>query len=257
MIIRATQRLMMSRAVDRTLPGYQRAQLGRVLGPAERRVGPERRREPRVEHVVGLLPALALGPLDLHDVGAVGREPDRQPVAPPELARDAPGPDALHPVEVDLLAALRVERHAPVADDLDGRPRELVHAAEPLQRHERLDAPARSGCSARRSGGSGSSLAQRARLAQLRHRALVRLAAVRRGQPLPVRPQVEQPAVEADGGQRRQAVAAADLEVDRVVAGRDLQRARAEVHLDLGVGDDRHRAGRPAARWRACRSRSR
>ena len=40
----------------------------------------------------------------------VGAVPDRQPVAPPQLARDAPGPDRLHPVEEDLLAAARVER---------------------------------------------------------------------------------------------------------------------------------------------------
>ena len=37
-------------------------------------------------------------------------------------------------------------------------------------------------------------------------------------------------------------VVAADLEVHRVVAGRDLQCAGAEVRLDALVGDDRHAA---------------
>jgi hypothetical protein len=49
-------------------------------------------------------------------------------------------------------------------------------------------------------------------------------------------------AVEADDRQRRQAVVASDLKVDRVVAGRDLQRARAELGLDARVGDDRDAA---------------
>ncbi len=114
----------------------------RVVGPAERRVRPQRGREPRVEHVGRLLPAVAVGPLALHDVAAVRREPDRQPVAPPQLARDAPGADRLHPVEEDLLEPLRVERDAAAAHRLHRRLRELVHLAEPLQRHQRLDARA-------------------------------------------------------------------------------------------------------------------
>ena len=45
-------------------------------------------------------------------------------------------------------------------------------------------------------------------------------------------------AVLADHAELRQAVAAADLEVVGVVAGRDLQRAGAELGLDVIVGDD-------------------
>jgi hypothetical protein len=37
------------------------------------------------------------------DVGLLAAVPDRDLVAPPQLARDAPGPDVLHPVEVDRL----------------------------------------------------------------------------------------------------------------------------------------------------------
>ena len=51
---------------------------------------------------------------------------------------------------------------------------------------------------------------------------------------------VVHPAVGADHRQLRQAVVAADLVVRRVVAGRDLQRARCELALDSLVGDHRH-----------------
>ena len=49
-------------------------------------------------------------------------------------------------------------------------------------------------------------------------------------------------AVEADRRQLGEAVPAADLEVVQVVAGRHLERAGAEVHLHVLVGDDRHLA---------------
>ena len=51
---------------------------------------------------------------------------------------------------------------------------------------------------------------------------------------------VVHPPVGADHHRLGQAVVAADLEVDRVVAGRDLQRAGAELGLDPLVGDHRH-----------------
>jgi hypothetical protein len=48
------------------------------------------------------------------------------------------------------------------------------------------------------------------------------------------------PAVRPDHGQRLQVVVAADLEVDRIVPGGDLERAGAELGLDAGVRDHRH-----------------
>ena len=50
------------------------------------------------------------------------------------------------------------------------------------------------------------------------------------------------PAVRADHGERRQPVVGADREVERVVPGRDLERARAEPELDALVGDHGHAA---------------
>ena len=68
---------------------------------------------------------------------------DREPVPPPQLARDAPRPDVLHPLEVDARPAVRVKADAPVAHRRDRRLREAIHAHEPLQRDQRLDARAR------------------------------------------------------------------------------------------------------------------
>ena len=49
-------------------------------------------------------------------------------------------------------------------------------------------------------------------------------------------------AVGPDHHRLRQSVVSADLEVERVVAGRHLQRARPELRVDALVGDHRHRA---------------
>ena len=76
--------------------GVERAQVLGVVGPAERREGPERGREPRVENVgrprqlarAALGARVRLGLLD-GDV-PVGALPQRQLVAPPDLARDVP-----------------------------------------------------------------------------------------------------------------------------------------------------------------------
>ena len=122
------------------------AQLGRVVGPAERGEGPDRRAEPGVEHVLLLAQlaaagAAALGRPVLGDEGLLAgvAVPDRDPVAPPELARDAPGADLAHPVEVDPLPLAGRDPHLVALDHLDRRRRQLVHAAEPLQRDQRLD----------------------------------------------------------------------------------------------------------------------
>src|SRR5918996_4686842 len=61
-------------------------------------------------------------------------------MSPPELARDAPGPDALHPVEVDSGVARRFEPDPSLFDGVDRGPCELLHPAPPLERDQRLDA---------------------------------------------------------------------------------------------------------------------
>ena len=217
------------------------AQLRRLVGPAERREGPERRAEPGVQHVLLLAQlaaagAAALGRLLGDDRLLAGvAVPDRDPVSPPELARDAPGADLLHPVEVDALPLRRRDPHLVVVDGLDRRLRQLVHAAEPLQRDQRLDPLA----GAVREGDRvdvGLLRPQPALLAQRRHDRHLRLGG---GHPGESPGLLGEAAVGADHDQLLEPVLAADLEVVGVVAGGDLQRPGAELGVDVLVGDDR------------------
>ena len=110
-----------------------------IVRPAQRRERPQRRREPGIEHVfIARDEAFALGRIERHlppllrrddfllgviaervadrlllgfgdEHLAVGPVPGRNLMAPPELARDTPGLDVLHPLEVGLFPVLRHE----------------------------------------------------------------------------------------------------------------------------------------------------
>ncbi len=69
----------------------------------------------------------------------VGRVPDRQAMAPPDLARDVPVADVFQPRLVGAAEAFGDEADAAVAIGVERRLRERVHLAEPLQRQQRLD----------------------------------------------------------------------------------------------------------------------
>ncbi len=221
------------------------AQLRRVVGPAERREGPQRRGEPGVEDVlvlarrgvaVGTTLGLRLGDDDLAAFVAV---PDRQPVSPPQLARDAPRPDVAHPVEIDALPLLGDDPHLVALDDLDRRLRELVHAAEPLQGDQRLDALA----GAVREGHRVRVLplaADPALIAQGGDDRLPGIGDAETGEAL-ARVFGHAPVL-ADDGDLVEAVAAAHLEVVDVGARSDLEGAGAELGVDVVVGDDRQPA---------------
>ena len=84
------------------------------------------------------------------------------------------GPDVLHPLDVAARLRRRVDPDAPVAHDRDRRRGELVHAHEPLQRDQRLDALARA--LAERDGvGVELGVADQALVAQRGDDALLRL----------------------------------------------------------------------------------
>ena len=117
----------------------------RLVGPPERAERPEPGREPRVEHVGVLIDVVAAAARaarrirrvlvrDDHVV-AVAAVPRRDGVAPPDLARDRPVADVLHPVEVDLLLVLRNDGDAAVAHRGDRRWRQPVHPHPPLLEH--------------------------------------------------------------------------------------------------------------------------
>ena len=143
MIIRATQKKMMSKPVTSTRRRVERLELGRLRGPAERRERPQRRAEPGVEHV--LVPAqrdvpAVPGPRLRQRVGLAARDvdvaglvvPGGNAVAPPELAADAPVLDVAHPLEVGLRPVVRHEADAAVLDRPDRRLGERRDAHVPL-----------------------------------------------------------------------------------------------------------------------------
>ena len=157
-------------------------------------------------------------------------------VPPPELAGDAPRPDVLQPLDVAAALALGVDRAC--------RPSRTASSAGAASSSMRMNhcseisgsirSPERceNGHVVRVGLGAGDPalLAQGGddRLARL-ERGHAREALARR---------LGHAAVLADRGDLLEPVRAADLEVVRVVAGRDLQRAGAELGLHVGVGDD-------------------
>ena len=127
------------------------------------------------------------------------------------------------------------KRTRPVRDDLDRRPGQLVHAHEPLQRDQRLDPLARAmrvghrvrvglaPCERSCSRSSATTAAWASATVSPTNRSGAS-AVIRPSSPITL--------------SLLEAVAAADLEVVGVVTGRDLQRACAELGLDVLVGDD-------------------
>ena len=117
----------------------------RLLRPALRGESPQLRAEPGVQHVLVLVyvMAAALGA----DVGVLGKGvlpaavlavEHGDAVAPPQLARDAPVLEVLHPGGVGLRPARGVERDLAGVDRIERRPLELVNGHKPLLRKPRL-----------------------------------------------------------------------------------------------------------------------
>ena len=222
--------------------GVVALELGRPLRPAEGRVGPERGREPGVEHVrVALeLAGAALGARVRRRPGAgdvaVRAVPERLLVPPPELARDVPVRDLLERADRELVLRLGVVADAPLLQRRERRLARLLHRHPPLQRDERLDPGVAALARADRVP-VVLALLEPVVLLQPGEHGLVGLLLRLPGEVAGV---LVHPAVRTDHGQDLELVVAADLEVGRVVAGRDLERAGAELGLDARVGDHRH-----------------
>ena len=217
-------------------------EVGGLLRPAERRERPERRGEPCIEDVFVLAHILRaalradadvfLGNDHLAAVGAVIRG---YAVSPPELAGDAPVVDVVHPVDVYLREALGHELNLAAFDRFDGGLCERSHLHEPLAGGDGLD---------RRLAAVAFAdvvdvvldLDEAALLLKVRDDLLAGGVSVE---------SEVAAAVLVDAGvlvhyeDLFKPVALADLEVVRVVAGRDLHAAGAELHIDVFVRDDR------------------
>ena len=257
----------------RRVEGLERA---RVLGPAERGEGPQARGVPGVEYVLVLRQRDVVGEvvarpgvgLVLADVD-VARVvvPGRNPVAPPELARDAPVLDVAHPFEIGLVPVGRHELDTPVLDRLDRRFGKRLGVHEPLVGEHRLDHVARAvavglhdrlvfdgdhqavGVDRRDDLPAGLESLQAA--IRVRHQVYrVHVGGARRGAGghdlgrahggalvgFAVIAQVRGAVHEAIHGN---VVAPGDFVVVEVVRAGDLHRARAEFRVRVFVGDDR------------------
>ena len=237
-------------AGDQDRGRVEACQLGRLLRPAQGRERPQARGEPGVEHVLvapqrhgmpvvgeGGGGRLGLALLDEHP--AVGAVPGRDLMAPPELARDAPGLDVAHPLEIGVLPQARHEAGATVLDRGDGGLRQGLGVAVPLVGQERLE--------------------RRTRAIAVRDGVAVLLDPVEQAHGLelgddaparfePVEPAIGFGRVGVDPAQlvehrdRVECVPTSDLEIVEVVAGGDLDRAGALLGIGILVGDDRDAA---------------
>src|SRR4051794_1486593 len=73
------------------------------------------------------------------DLTAVPAMPGGDAVAPPQLARDAPVPDVLHPLEEDDLAIIRDKSDAAASHGIHGLFRQGLGSDKPLIRDERFN----------------------------------------------------------------------------------------------------------------------
>ncbi len=233
--------------------GQEQVLLDRLGRPADGRERKLRGRIPGVQHVGvareaaavaggrGLLPRFFFAAR--HEDLAVLAIPGGDLVAPPELARDAPVLDVLHPLVPRVDPLVRHEAHLASVDGRHGllgdgatiAPR-LGHGHEPLVGEHRLDdlagAPA-----ARHHQLVLLGLDQQAQGLEIGHHALASLEAV---QPAVGRRRVVvDRGVECEHADHRQAVALADRVVVVVVRRRHLDHAGAEFAVHVAVGDDR------------------
>src|SRR5207302_9709372 len=146
-------------AADEQRRGIKRAQVRRVVGPAQRRERPKARTEPRIQHVAVLfeLSATAFRAFlrragrqraavnDYNSRIARGRDatagamPDRNAMAPPELPRDAPITDICQPIGEDLALIIWHDPDLPLLDRFCGSVSQGAHLAKPLRGDARLD----------------------------------------------------------------------------------------------------------------------
>ncbi len=146
--MRATQKKRMSWPVIRVEFGIEFLEVVRLVGPSEDAERPQRGREPGIEdvfvldisvgfvlHFRGKIGAVVTD----HDIGIVFAVPDRDAVAPPKLARNAPVAQVVDPVEIGVFPVGGDEAHFLILYCLAEHVFKAGHAHEPLFREIRFD----------------------------------------------------------------------------------------------------------------------
>ena len=223
----------------------ERLEVGRFIWPAQCAERPQARRKPRVQHIRVLLDmrAMALGALGRIEargpfVLALAARPHRNAMAPPQLAADAPILDALrvHPVEVDLLEALRDDLDATILHSPISFLGQRLDRHVPLGRDHRLDDLA-AALRAWNAGVVWLGLERQPRRFHIGPEFLARFKAIEPGVGPTVFVDLRFRREDVDD---RQTVAQGDIVVHWIVARRDLQRAAAKLPIDLLIPDDRN-----------------
>ena len=144
MIMRATQKKIMSGPGDQNIGWIENAQIGGIIRPAQGGKRPERRAEPRIQNIAFFAqrPA-AFGHISRSrpgndDFSARVAVPCRDPMPPPELARNAPVVNVVHPLKIALFKTVGNELDSSVFDCLDGRFGKRIDLQVPLNRDLRL-----------------------------------------------------------------------------------------------------------------------
>ncbi len=184
---------------------------------------------------------------------AVRPIPGRNLMAPPDLARDAPGLDVFHPIEERRLPLRRHEHGFLLAHRRDRRLRQRLGVDVPLVGEERLEH--RAGAVAVRhhvrrrldlfQEAAGlevldDALARREAIEAVQRKRLVEFRRGRHAvQERGVVAQIK-PALDIEHVDQRQIMAAADLEVVEVVRRRDLHRPGTLFRIGVDIADDRN-----------------
>ena len=236
------------RARDERVAGIEAGQVRRPVRPAERGERPQPGREPGVEHVGVLLDraaargaglrVLAVGPLAAG--GALGAGEHRDAVAPPQLPRDVPVADVLHPVLVRRAPALGDEANRPGAVRLERRLCERLHLHEPLIGQPRLHHRVAAVAVAHRVP-MRLHFCEQAALLEHVDDLFAGIEAVELGERLRHARRMLHPPVLGHHQGHLELVSQPDLEVRRVVRRSHLHEARSEPGLDCLIREDRHR----------------
>src|SRR5579884_3733473 len=175
---------------------------------------------------------------------AVAAVPCRNAMTPPELARDAPVANVFHPLEEDGLAILGNEADFAAAYGGHGFLGKRLHVHEPLRRDERLD-DALAAVTFTQADGVRLAFDQLAGFFQRGEHASTSLEAIELG----VRTGGGGHAgIFSDDFHEWQIVPLADLKIVRIVRGRNLYCASAELRIDDRIGNDRNLAAKQRKR---------
>ncbi len=219
--------------------------IARLLRPSQSGEGQQAGREPGIEHVGHLLElharTFSAGERSLasdHHMFAFAAGPRRNPMAPPQLARNAPVVDVVHPVQIDRAVVVGEDRDLAILHGFACAVGERLDLDEPLLGKTRLD-----------DGSTAVALAdgerivlrgdQESLLLQVREHTFARHEAVEASVRTRVLVHVR---VLVHHINLRQIVAQARLKVVGIVCGRHFHSARAKFRLREFVGDDRNLA---------------